>query len=263
VRSSEWVCIAYFAYLIAAALVCGLGAARRARLASAAAALLLLVVVVARTAPPAGRDWAPLLYISFGYYLTGWLFHSPSARVEAWLLQWDRRLLGDPTTRFSAWPRWLVGYLELVYMLTFMLLPAGFLALLIAGLGREANRYWTMVAAADLGAFAPLAFIQTRPPWQLERAPTLRASGMHKAAATMVRYGTIGANTFPSGHVAVSLAIALAVMGSLPLFGSALLVLSVSIALACVVGRYHYVIDTVAGAAWGLLACGLAASINR
>ena len=64
----------------------------------------------------------------------------------------------------------------------------------------------------------------------------------------MVRHATIGVNTFPSGHVAVSLAVALAVIGSMPLAGVVLLVLAVSISIACVVGRYHYAVDVIAGA---------------
>jgi membrane-associated phospholipid phosphatase len=43
-------------------------------------------------------------------------------------------------------------------------------------------------------------------------------------------------------------------MGSLPLIGGGLLVLAVSVSLACIVGRYHYVVDVLAGA---LLACGV------
>jgi membrane-associated phospholipid phosphatase len=54
-----------------------------------------------------------------------------------------------------------------------------------------------------------------------------------------VRRATIGANTFPSGHTAGSLAVALAVIGTLPWIGGVLLALALTIALACVVGRYH------------------------
>jgi membrane-associated phospholipid phosphatase len=59
-------------------------------------------------------------------------------------------------------------------------------------------------------------------------------------------------NTFPSGHAAGSLAVALAVIGTLPSAGAVLIVLAAAICVACVVGRYHYVIDVVAGAAVAL-----------
>ena len=262
-RSSEWICFVYFAYLAVASWVRRLTWRRRFVITGVSAALLLAIPMAAEDAPRLARDWAPFVYISFGYYLTGWLFTSPSTRLENWLLDCDRSLFGDPTTRFSHWPRWLGAYLDLVYMSTFLLLPAGFIALSLGGHPGDGNRYWTMVAVADLGAFAPLSVIQTRPPWQLERSATLPAAGIHRAASLFVHHGTIGANTFPSGHVAVSLAVALGVIGSMPAVGAILLVFSASIAVACVVGRYHYAVDTLAGAAWGLLACALVSLIGR
>jgi membrane-associated phospholipid phosphatase len=62
-----------------------------------------------------------------------------------------------------------------------------------------------------------------------------------------VEHLTIRANTFPSGHVAGSLAVALAVMRAMPGLGLLLLFLAGSIAAACVIGRYHYIVDVVAG----------------
>ena len=112
-----------------------------------------------------------------------------------------------------------------------------------------ADHYWTLVLAADLGAFAPLSVFQTRPPWILERAPDLPARSVHRMASFMVRHATIRVNTFPSGHVAVSLAVAIAVAGVMPAVGAVLFVIAISIAVACVVGRYHYAMDVVAGAA--------------
>lgn len=247
-RCSEWIAFLYFVYL---ACVCWLRPLpRRRRLLVTSVSLALLAAIwIGRTVPTLIRDWAPLVYVSVGYYLTGRLFVAPSIRFESWLLDWDRRLLGDPTTRFAAWPRWLVAYLDLVYMSCFLLLPAGLLVLEATGRGALADHYWTIVLAADLGAFAPLSVVQTRPPWALEPPPTLAAPAVHRLASYMVRNATIRVNTFPSGHVAVSLAIAFAVAGSTPLAGAVLLGLALTTAVGCVVGRYHYVVDVLAGAA--------------
>jgi membrane-associated phospholipid phosphatase len=43
--------------------------------------------------------------------------------------------------------------------------------------------------------------------------------------------------------------VALAVGGALPGPGAVLLALAIAICVACVVGRYHYIVDVVAGAA--------------
>jgi membrane-associated phospholipid phosphatase len=121
-------------------------------------------------------------------------------------------------------------------------------ALIVAGRSDQANHYWTMVLAADLGAFAPLSIFQTRPPWLIEPPPVLAARSVHRLASYMVRHATIRVNTFPSGHVAVSFAVALALIGTLPVVAAVLVVLAATISVACVVGRYHYAVDVVTGA---------------
>ena len=252
-RRSDWVCLAFFTYLACAAWYPPLPRGARLRLSAVAAAVVAWIFVASARLPGRMHDWAPLVYISVGYYLTGRLFAAPSLRLEEWLLATDRRLLGDPTTRFARWPRGLTAYLEIVYTFCFLLLPAGLAVLVVGGHAAEADYYWTMVAAADLGAFAPLAVFQTRPPWQLEPPAVLSAPRAHAVTTWMVRNATIGANTFPSGHVAVSIAIAIAVGRTMPAAGVLLLAVALTIGVACVVGRYHYVTDAVAGAAWGLL----------
>lgn len=256
-RSSEWIAFLYFVYLAGVCWLRPLSSSRRLLVTVVSLALAAAIRTVATTAPPIVRDWTPLVYVGIGYYATGWLFVAPSEALEAWLLAWDRRWLGDPTRRFAAWPAWAVAYLDLVYTLCFLLLPGGFLALALSGHSTLANRYWTMVLAADLGAFAPLSVFQTRPPWMLEQRPALADRSVHRLASYMVQHATIRVNTFPSGHVAVSLAVALAVIGPLPLVGVALLALAVSISVACVVGRYHYVADVVTGALLGGVVCGV------
>jgi membrane-associated phospholipid phosphatase len=255
VRSSEWIAFLYFAYLAIVCWLRPLPASRRLLVGSVSLALGAAIRTVATVAPLSViRDWIPLLYVTVGYYLTGRLFVEPSEALESWLRRWDTTLLGDPTRRFVRWPGWIVAYLDIVYMFCFLLLPGGFAALAATGHSTQANHYWTMVLAADLGAFAPLSVFQTRPPWMLEETPALQDGPVRRLASYMVRNATIRVNTFPSGHVAVSLAAALAVSGSLPLIGGGLLVLAASVSLACIVGRYHYVADVLAGA---VLAAGV------
>jgi membrane-associated phospholipid phosphatase len=259
VRSSEWIALLYFLYL---GIVCWLRPVlplRRLLITGVSAAQIAMIWLIARDTPSYVRDWAPFIYVSVGYYLTGYLFVTPSRALEAWLLNWDRRLFGDPTTHFAKWPWWLIVYLDVIYTFCFVLLPGGFAALALTGNSFRANRYWTMVLAADLGAFAPLSVFQTRPPWAIERPAVLAASRLHRVASYVVKNATTGVNTFPSGHVAVTIAVALGVISSLPLLGVVLLVWAASIAVACVVGRYHYAVDVLAGAALGFTVCAVAA----
>lgn len=252
VRSFEWIASLYFTYLIGACWWPPLTAGRRAFVMAASAVSGAAVWTIAHSAPAVVRDWAPLAYILGGYFLSGYLFAAPSLEIESWLMRWDRRLLGDPATRFVGWPRALVASLELIYMGCFLLIPAGLAILLYARHTELVDRYWMMVMGAEFAAFAPLALIQTRPPWALERKPELADPAIHRLASQMVQHLTIGVNTFPSGHAAGSLAVALAVAGALPGPGALLLSLAIAICIACVVGRYHYIIDIVAGAAVAL-----------
>ena len=248
-RSSELLPLAYFTACAALSWLRPLPVARRIQVTVLSAATAAAIFAVAQQASAAVRDWAPGASILVGYYVSGRFFVTPSLAVERWLMSWDRRLLGDPSTRFARWPRAVLAYLDVVYMGCFLLVPAGFAILAARGRSDLADHYWTIVTAAEFGAFAPLAVIQTRPPWLVERKPLLADRAVHRAASRMVEHLTIRANTFPSGHVAGSLAVAFALIDTMPVTGVALLMLAASISVATVVGRYHYVIDAIAGAA--------------
>lgn len=248
VRASERIAFAYFFYLGTAASLRPIPRARRLLAIVGSLTALTAVWVVARRVPILIRDCAPGAYVVAGYYLSGLLFTAPNRSIEGWLMSWDRRVLGDPSRRFASWPRPVVGLLEIVYMGCFLLIAGGFVALMYSGHESLVDRYWTIVLTAELGSFAPLAFVQTRPPWALERKPQLADRTIHDIASTFTERLTIRANTFPSGHVAGSLAVALAVIPVMPLAGTMLLALAVAVALATVVGRYHFVVDVFAGA---------------
>ena len=91
-----------------------------------------------------------------------------------------------------------------------------------------------------------LLYVETRPVTNAITA--LIVAGVASRAS-------IQANTIPSGHAAGAMAVALAVGSTLPAAGVVFLFLALSIAVATVLGRYHYVVDSVLGvvvaiAAW-------------
>ena len=88
---------------------------------------------------------------------------------------------------------------------------------------------------------------------QVDSRPSLDSPGGGKPALNERFHGTI-----PSGHVAGALATALAVGTVMPGAGAVLLGLALSIAVASVLGRYHYLTDSglgavIAVAAWGFV----------
>jgi membrane-associated phospholipid phosphatase len=62
------------------------------------------------------------------------------------------------------------------------------------------------------------------------------------------RHGSIHAISFPSAHVASALAVSLVLLRFVPFAGLLFLIVSVWIAVAAVVGRYHYALDVLLGA---------------
>ena len=86
---------------------------------------------------------------------------------------------------------------------------------------------------------------------------------MRRMNRLQVNSVSIGVNTFPSGHVAGALATAIAVSEVLPAFAPWLLIVVAAIAIAAVLGRYHYFVDAVAGTSLTLLAWALVRGIWR
>jgi len=250
-RVSEAIAIAYFTYLAITALVLPALPGRRRLKIWLAAGLVVAIETLLAAAPPAPtvntiRDWLPGLVILFAYFVTGVFFVAPSDRAEAWLRRWDDRLIG--AGRFETVPRAVRVYLDAVYDACFLIIPAGYAVLVWAGQSASADRYWSFVSAAEFLAFGTLPWFQARPPWAIERP---RAVDQHAAfrrfSLSWVNYTTIHANTFPSAHASASLAVALAVWPALPWAGAGLAAIAFSIAVASVVGRFHYAIDAVTG----------------
>jgi membrane-associated phospholipid phosphatase len=201
------------------------------------------------------RDWAPAIYILISYYASGALFAGPLAPFEAWLARTDSHL---PLMSWLARvPPALEAVVEVLYAGTFLVIPAGFAVLLAYGFRAQADRYWTMVSIAEYVSFGPLPWLPSRPPWLVEQLNPDHSRGMRKAGLLWVRRTSHCANTFPSGHTAGSLTVALVVMRFAPVPGIVLLAVAIGIAIGCVAGRYHYAVDVLAGVAVALAVSGV------
>jgi membrane-associated phospholipid phosphatase len=248
--SHEWIALVFFAHVAVAALVRRrMPGGRRLTAGLGAVASAAAVVAISGLGATAVREWAPIGYILAAYYLSGRTFFAPMPLVEGWLAAFDRRLLGDPATLSARWPHWIVRALDTAYIGCFLLVPAGLVVLLAAGQADRWGHYWTLVVGAELGAFAALPYLQTRPPWVLERLGEGGNAAGARASVAFMKHATTGANTLPSGHAAGSMAVAFAVIETLPLAGLVFLALALTISVAAVVVRAHFVVDILSGAA--------------
>jgi membrane-associated phospholipid phosphatase len=260
VRASEWVAAGYFAYLCAAALIRPSWPRRWSAAATAFAATVALFLpqrLPDTTTSGLVRDWLPTLYIVVGYWLSGWFFVAPMRNIENRFLDLDRQILGQDSgsALVEALPRLVLEFLEFSYVTCFLFVPGGLLLLMLAGHRDAADRFWTLVLLGEFGSFAVLPWIQTRPPRTIEppSAVDRRPLFMRQLNRLQIRTVSIGVNTFPSGHVAGALATAIAVGEVLPAWTPWLLAIVAAIAIAAVIGRYHFFIDAACGAGLTLL----------
>ncbi len=261
VRASEWVAAGYFSYLLLVAFVTLPGSRRRRAVQFCLASLL--IVLLPRAIPANApwreplRDWLPAVSLLMGYWLSGHYFTAPMPAIEQRFLAFDRWLYA---AGLSAWvaraPRLVLELLELAYLSCFLFVPGGMVLLLLGGAIAHADRFWTLVLIGEFGSFGMLPWIQTRPPRDVEPPGVIdkRRLVVRDINQKMVRTTSIGVNTFPSGHVAGSLAVALAVSEALPALAVPMVAGAGLISLSTVVGRYHYAVDVIAGVALTLTA---------
>ena len=147
----------------------------------------------------------------------------------------------------------LIEFFEVAYLFCYPLVPAGFVYLYIAGPAEEIDRFWTAVLLASFSCYGLLPWLPTRPPRALEQTVVPSRSRVRLLNLRVLGRASVQLNTFPSAHVAASLATALAVGVRHPSAGLVLGVIALAISLGSVLGRYHYAADALSGTALALL----------
>jgi len=267
-RTAELVNLLYFSLLTLLALVWPLPS--RARVNAGLVGLLGLgltgvAVGMGRWQEPniAGivRDWLPVPTMAVAYWQSGCFFQKANARLQGWFEVLERKLLRLLRVDLTRWAQtWVGAGLELAYALCYPVVPLGLGALYVAGFKDASDKYWSVVLLSAYPCYLLLLFVQLLPPRLVER--TDEAGARRRNVRTfnlwLVRRITHEANTFPSGHVAASVAIALVLLRFVPMAGIVFTLIALGIAVGCVVGRYHYVIDVgaallLAGAVFGIV----------
>jgi hypothetical protein len=252
--SFEWLAVAYFAFVVAAAP----RAARSVRGWLYAAAAIALVIVAGLTSPAPVRAWLPHVYLVLGYWIPAAFTPAPNDdRFERWLAAADARLWClTPTWHVSDTGRTGTAF-ELAYLLCYPMVPAAFTVLYLRGDVRDVERFWLAVLTAGYACYGTLRWTAARPP----RLVTTRPNAGFLPALNAWVLGRVShrLNTFPSGHVAVSVAASIAVSRVSVEAGAGFGAVAVAIAVAAVGGRYHYLVDVLLGVFLGLVAGAAAA----
>ncbi len=204
------------------------------------------------------RIVAPSLVLLATYRASGAFFVTPDRALERRLLHVDDVALGRTglLRAYRAAPTVVHELVELLYLLVYAVVPLGATTLALGGRAGTLEKYWAVVFAAELGCYAVLPWVQTRPPRAIERETGSDAAlpRLRRLNLAVLRVGSIQVNTFPSAHAAGSVAVALAVASAIPSAGVVFLALALGITIATVLGRYHYLADSVLGVAVGMAA---------
>jgi membrane-associated phospholipid phosphatase len=248
--SFEWLTLVYLAGITAAGW--GRRSPQRLRAAGYAALAIVLVIVACSTAPWAVRAWLPHAYLVLGYWLPAMLTPVPTSDGFQRRLAAAEAFLGSPDVRRL--PAWVMHWFELSYLFCYPIVPISFSVVWARGTAEDVERFWIAVLSAGFACYGTLPWTAAWPPRLVSRCDHHGLAAVNVRVLQRVSHGF---NTFPSGHVAVAVAASMAVATVSPAAGAIVGVVAASIAIAAAVGRYHYVVDVIAGVLVGLLAWSL------
>ncbi len=277
-RNSEWVLIAFFAYLA----VISPWLRGRSHLAHQPLAILAVVIVLlcslamaqhSRVANAASivRDWLPLgLTLTAFREMELFLPLHFDRRYETTWVRWDHVILSDWHIHrvIESFGETIPISLEFCYLLLYCT-GAFCIAILYLVKRREAiDRFLVIFLSGTLIAYALFPYIPSQPPRVIfpeVDAPSF-VSGIRRLNLWILKEATIHVGVFPSAHVSEAFSAAWGMFLVLPerkRFGWGLTVYATCVSVAAVYGRYHYAADVVAGFGVSLLAALIAVLLGK
>jgi len=266
-RISEWIQAGFATILAAIAWIRPLTFRRRAVISLMAAFAIIAVALARSSVEVLGadhasilRDWLPVVLMLVPYWQTGQFFVGPDEKVQARLIEIDRRLLSIMPRFMQSSGRFTRLVMEWAYMFCYPLVPLGLAVFYAAGLRQYADTYWFLVLVPTYLCYAITPFVPALPPRSLTGKQGSVAAPSNTGRVMnlwILKYGSIHAISFPSAHVASALAIALVLLHFLPVAGLVFLVIAFAISVAAVMGGYHYAVDVLLGAVMALIVFGV------
>ncbi|MBD3222207.1 phosphatase PAP2 family protein [bacterium] len=249
-----------------------------------AAVFWLLPPIVRRRGGAAGRVvglvYMPLLFGTFYAQIEylGVIFRDYGDPFDPVLIDLEAAIFGmQPSLEWSrAWPwPWLLELMQFAYFSYYFFPLIGLLVIWLAsGADRPTRWRWSEAYIRDLTAvmltcYAWYVFVPVWGPKYFDYlgvAGTIASEGLHGLIFTDVMHwihaqGALHGAAFPSSHVAGSMVAWWWGWKTAPRHRAWLTVLWGLLCLSIVYCRYHYVVDLVAGVAWGALIMALTARL--
>jgi membrane-associated phospholipid phosphatase len=199
------------------------------------------------------RTWALPAAILGGYWQIGWFARTTDPSWQAVFLRMDHVLLNDWGLRslIERSGNLLPNYLELSYLSLYVIPPACLAVLYWRGAWFQVDRFLFVYALGTLSVYALLPILAVKSPRIAFPGQDLPGtmSVWRSFNVWILNRLDISTSVFPSGHVATALSCALGMRTALP--GSrgptfVFFVLTISVWLATIYGRYHYAVDGLA-----------------
>ncbi len=273
-RRSEWVVVSYFTYTAVLAQVLPLKPPIPAVTLALNAAIIATYFLLGyadslRRRPFLGavRDWYPFPLVLLAYREMGWF--APAGHTfeleHAWIV-WDKLFLNEWGVRalIESLGPVVPSILEISYSLVYAI-PHFSMAMIYAYRRRErAEEFLFPFLLSVMLCYSLFPYFPSEPPRTVfpgQDFPSWNTVFRRFNWGLLGGYG-IHTSVFPSAHVTAAFAAAFAVRKVLrdrKWVGRAVFVLAVLIATATVYGRYHYLVDAVAGLG---IAVGVAGALD-
>jgi membrane-associated phospholipid phosphatase len=145
----------------------------------------------------------------------------------------------------------LHAYFEIAYLLCYPMIPTGMAVLYCYSLRERVDDYWLVVLPSTYACYLMQPLVSALPPRLVAAEPKdeCNPSAFRRLNLWIHRWASIRFITLPSAHVASTIAASLVLVRLVPAVGMLFLGLSLSIAVAAVVERYHYAADVLLGIA--------------
>jgi membrane-associated phospholipid phosphatase len=267
-RRAEQLLALYFLYTTAISLGWGThGVSRMELLAWNVLAVCALLLLPGRN--PAWREWFPYPATLLCYREAGWMgtvLHT--AGLEQKWIVWDRLALDGWHVRalIESLGAAIPTLLEAAYLSVYVIGPLAVVSLYLCHRRDAIDRLWLAFLLGLMLSYAQFPFWPSEPPRSVfagQDLPSFLTPLRHLNLLMVGNYG-IHSSVFPSAHVSGSLAGALMlgrILKTNRWVGNALLTVAILIAVGTVYGRYHYLVDALAGSAAGVIAYRLARRI--
>lgn len=279
-RTSEWIQMSFAAVFTIAGWATvftprPLAANRRWKISALAVVAFLGIALMHLIEPHLSRDHFLLLLdgvtvalFLVPYWQTGQFFLGPNPQIQRRLEAFDRWLVPDISSRSGTKRNSIGFFLEMAYLSCYPLVPLALVAVYAAGLRERLDEFWSVLLISTYFCYAVTPLVPAFPPRAPSGEPPMsleRGRDANKGRVFnrwILKHGSIHAISFPSAHVASAFAIALVLLHHSLWLGVVFLVIALLISLGAVVGRYHYALDVLMGAATALIVFAFHSSLH-